>query len=289
MTTTSSSSAHYDTIVLSGNSTNAVVTMGGIQVLQDKGQLTRLKYYVGTSSGSILGCLMSVGYTPLEILCYLCVNKPYSKIKGLDISNLLGPTSGGGMISFEPIAEELRILFTNKLGFVPTLKQIDVLFDKIVILVTYNLTKQERMYIRASTHPDLSVIDAIHMSSNFPFVFDHFCYENDYYVDGGIVDNFPVEYSETLGKKCIGFHTVNEVSPFSIHDSHLEYIRKLFFTFIQIYVEDKIDRATHTDVVTLKHPPNFFNFESSVNSLIQLFDQGYDQTCNLFSGSFKNE
>jgi predicted acylesterase/phospholipase RssA len=68
----------YDTIVLSGNSTNAVLTMGGIQVLHDKGQLNDLKYYVGTSSGSILGCLMSVGYNPLDLLCYLCINKPYS-------------------------------------------------------------------------------------------------------------------------------------------------------------------------------------------------------------------
>lgn len=276
----------YDTIILSGNSTNAVVTMGGIQVLFNKGLLNNLKYYVGTSSGSILGCLMSVGYSPLDLLCYLCVNKPYSKIKGINISNLLS-CSTGGMMSFEPIAEELTILFTNKLGFIPTLKQIDTMFNKVVILVTYNLTKQQREYIRASTHPDLSVIDAIHMSSNFPFIFNHFCYKNEYYVDGGVADNFAVEYAETLGQKCIGIHTVNEPNPFSIHDSHLEYIRKLFFTFIQIYVQDKICRTTHTDVITIKHPPNFFNFESSITSLINLFDQGYDQAHqnNLFSGT----
>lgn len=273
----------YDTIVLSGNSTNVVLTMGSLQMVYDKGKLADLKYYVGTSSGSMLACLLSVGYTPIDLLCYLCVHKTYSKIKGFDVSSLLSYTNGG-LISFEPISEELTILFTNKLGFVPTLNQIKTLFNKIVVLVTYNLTKQKREYIQASTHPDISVIDAIRMSSNFPFIFNHFCYEGNYYVDGGIVDNFAIEYAETLGQKCLGIHIINNSTPFTVNDSHLEYIRKLFFIFIDINVTDKIKRTKITDIISIKYPLNFFNFDATTKTLIDLFDQGYDQTRinNLF-------
>jgi predicted acylesterase/phospholipase RssA len=251
----------YDTIVLSGNSTNAVVTMGAIQMLHDNGKLKNISNYVGTSSGSILGCLMSVGYTPIDLLCHLCSNK-----------------------SFEPISNELSTLFTDKIGFIPTLKQIQDLFNKTVVLVTYNLTKQRREYIRATTHPDLSVITAIRMSSNFPFVFKHFCYDGNYYVDGGLVDNFAVEYAELLGNHCVGVCTINKPSAFNPNDSYIEYIRKLFFTFIRSRIQDKIDRTNLTDIITINQPCAFFNFTHSSLTLIDLFDRGYDQARqnNLF-------
>jgi predicted acylesterase/phospholipase RssA len=273
----------YDTIVLSGNSTNAVVTMGAIQMLHDNGKLKNISNYVGTSSGSILGCLMSVGYTPIDLLCHLCSNKTYSKIKGLDVTNILS-FSESGLMSFEPISNELSTLFTDKIGFIPTLKQIQDLFNKTVVLVTYNLTKQRREYIRATTHPDLSVITAIRMSSNFPFVFKHFCYDGNYYVDGGLVDNFAVEYAELLGNHCVGVCTINKPSAFNPNDSYIEYIRKLFFTFIRSRIQDKIDRTNLTDIITINQPCAFFNFTHSSLTLIDLFDRGYDQARqnNLF-------
>ena len=248
-------------------------------MLLDKGKLKDLKNYVGTSSGSIIGSLMSVGYTPLDLLCYVCSNNIYSKIKGLDVSNLL--TSNSGMMSFEPISKEIIKLFVDKIGFVPTLKQIETLYGKTVVLVAFNISQQKREYIRASTHPDVLITDAIRMSSNFPFIFNHFCYEGNYYVDGGFADNFAVEYAESLGEKCVGIVTINETSPFTALDSHLEYIRKLFFSFIQLNVKDKIQRTKkNTDVVAIKRPPNFFNFTTSPFTLIDMFDAGYDFSLN---------
>lgn len=267
------SNENYDTLILSGNSTNAIVTLGALQYLTDHGYIKDIKNYIGTSSGAILSLLLLIGYQPIEILIYLCIEKVYKKMVQFNISNML--LMGKPLMSFEPIKNCLEQLIIEKIGYMPTMRSVEKMGKKLVF-VTYNLTNDRREYISSDTYPDLPVIHGIRMSSNFPLVFEPYIYDDKAYLDGGLVDNFAIEYGEQIGKKCLGVMTSNPQRKYSPNDfGNIEFMWKVFQIFITTVTNDKIDR-TKCDIISLNFKANFFNFESSNNELIAMFDKGYE-------------
>lgn len=264
----------YDTLILSGNSTNAIVTMGALQHLYDKKLLDRVKNFIGTSSGSILSLLLCIGYTPLDLLCFMCTEKVYKKMHTFNIGNML--LGKGALMTFEPITNSIESLVTNKLGFIPTMVEVKNMFDTNLVCVTYNLTKDERVYISPATHPHLSVLIALRMSSTFPFVFDPVEYEGAYFIDGGLVDNFAIEHGEKLGEKCLGIYTHNPHKKFEGDTNTIDFFYKLLVIFTNNITQDKIKRTVKSDIIQLNHNMQFFRFNMANQSLIDLFDKGCD-------------
>lgn len=265
---------YYDTLILSGNSTNAIVTLGALQCLMDNGYIENIKTYIGTSSGAILSLLLLIGYQPIEILVYLCIEKVYKKMGQFNISNML--LMGKPLMSFEPIESCLEQLIMEKLGYMPTMKSIERIGSKKLVFTTYNLTDDRREYVSSETYPNLPVINGIHMSSNYPLIFEPYVYENKAYLDGGLVDNFAIEYGERIGGKCLGVMTNNPQRKFSPHEcGNIEFMWKIFQIFISTVTKDKIDR-TNCDIVKLDFKSNFFNFDNNNNELIEMFDRGYE-------------
>ncbi len=263
----------YDTLILSGNSTNAIVTLGALQYLTDNEFIKTIKTYIGTSSGAILSLLLLIGYQPLEILTYLCIEKVYKNMVQFNISNML--LMGKPLMSFEPIKNCLEQLIIEKLGYMPTMKNLEKLFGSKLVFTTYNLTDDKREYISSATYPDLPVIHGIRMSSNFPLVFEPYMYNEKAYLDGGLVDNFAIEHGEDIGHECLGVMTSNPQRKYSPHDfGNIEFVLKVFQIFISTVTNDKIDR-TKCDIVKLDFKSNFFNFDSSNTELIDMFDKGY--------------
>lgn len=269
----------YDTLVLSGNSTNAIVTLGALQYLVDVNVLRNVKTFIGTSSGAIVSLLMMIGYQPLEILTYICVNKVYRSMVRFNISNML--LLGKPLMSFEPIKNCIDTLIIDKLGFVPTMKDLEKIHGKKIIFPTYNLTDERREYISSETHPNLSITNGIRMSSNFPLVFEPFIHEGKEYLDGGLVDNFAVEYASDMGGTCLGVMTNNQMKHVKESKGNLEFLCKIFQIFITTVTNDKISR-TKCDIIPLNFPYNFFNFESTNLELMEMFDKGYDLCRNEF-------
>ena len=54
------------------------------------------------------------------------------------------------------------------------------------------------------------------MSANIPMVFDRFKYMDNYYIDGGIADNFPIIKGVEIGKKVLGIYL--EIQENSLRD-----------------------------------------------------------------------
>lgn len=265
----------YDTLVLSGNSTNAVVTLGALQYLYDNGFINNIQNYVGVSSGSILSTLLLIGYQPLELLIYLCVEKIFKKMIQFNISNML--LLRKPLMTFEPIKNILELLIIDKIGFLPTMKSIEELSGKKIIFTTYNLTDDKKEYITSEAHADLSIINAMRMSCTFPLIFEPFNYNDKLYLDGGLFNNFPLEYGENLSQtKCLGITTNDAQKTYSEDMSSIDYILKLFHIFKDSVTHDKMSRTLKCDVIALKFDNNFFKFESNNKEIIEMFDNGYD-------------
>jgi predicted acylesterase/phospholipase RssA len=270
---TSITSETYDTLVLSGNSTNGIATLGALQKLHELHLLDDVLSYIGTSSGSITSALLAIEYDPLEILSYICANKVYSKIPGFSLNNLINK---GSLIKFDYMEEILHNMIIEKLGYIPTLKQIKTYFNKSVTCVSYNITDNKREYVSHENYPDLLVTKALRMSSACPFIFEPFLYKDKYYIDGGITDNFAMDYAQRLSDRCIGVCNTNPTTPYTENCGYFNFIQNLFVILIHSPSEYVIPKPD-SKIIRLEYESSFFNFNSSEMDLIKLFDVGYDK------------
>ena len=196
---------HYEYIVFSGGSTKAIAYCGALLALEEYGILydhngnLKIKGIAGTSAGSIIAILLAIGYKPQEILELLKVidlQKLFNDNNGLvrDAYNIVmkyGLCKGEYMLKFFGDAIEKK---TGNADY--TFE--DLYKDKGVnlITVTSNINCSMTIYMHAHNpnkeYSNIPLRVALRMSTGIPVVFEPYKYNNDYFVDGGMLDNYPI-------------------------------------------------------------------------------------------------
>ena len=278
----------YDTLVLSGGAINGILELGSLQYCKDKGMIDGIKTYIGTSVGAIISYLMIIGYTPVEIIVYLCTHtKVFEKLKYFDIN---AGCRGDGATSFLHIIEYLEQMTTEKIGRLLTMKDIPILFGKKFICTTFNASKNASEILSDELTPDLPCLSAIRMSSNVPFVFEHYKYGDSFYVDGGVCKNFPIDIGEKDSESVLGIAVLlpkYKVDPnFYPQKNLLEYyIRLLFASHEEVTYSRIAMKKQNTTVIQLTSTGAKKSLEFSIDSKnkLELFSQGYTQTMTFFA------
>jgi NTE family protein len=276
-------SCNYDTIVLSGGSVNGILIIGALQYAYDNYLLSNIKTYIGTSGGAILNFLLIIGYTPIEIMIYLCTNQLIEKLQHF---NIVAMINGTGALSFSSIYEHLEKMTIDKIGFLPTIQELNDKFGKEFICVTYNLTENKAEYISCENNPNLPCLIAIKMSSNLPLIFENFKYGNNFYIDGGVSDNFPIDVGINKGNKILGIY-LDHGDDNSSDENIIKFIYKLMFIPISQTMKHKIDNASlnkNCNIIKLETYGKLsaFNFNISSIDKLELFSSGYQQIKNFF-------
>jgi hypothetical protein len=179
----------YETLILSGGGTKGFCILGSLQYLQDTKRLdcSSIKRFVGTSIGAIISFFIAIGYTPMELVVYLC---SHNILESLSLNGFDGVLKGDGVYQYSTLSKMYEEMIREKINFIPTLRDVKERFGKDLIMCTYNSTKKTKEYVSYRNYPDLSCLDAMRMSSNLPFIFSPFWYNSNEYIDGGIVENF---------------------------------------------------------------------------------------------------
>jgi NTE family protein len=176
-------SPEYTTgIVLSGGGARGFSHLGVLQALNEEGIYPDI--ISGVSAGAIAGVFYADGYTPHEILKFL------SGKKGLDYFGFIVPKDGlMDMNGLRKILE--KYLTARKFG--------DLKIPLVVAATDLNHGK-------ITYFSNGNLIEVIIASSSIPVLFKPVLINNTQYLDGGIMDNFPVH---PLARKCkylIGSH-----------------------------------------------------------------------------------
>jgi predicted acylesterase/phospholipase RssA len=272
----------YDTLVISGGSNKGLLTLGAIQCALDNFIISKVKNYVGTSSGAIISYMLCIGYTPVELLVYLCTNQIFEALQDYNLVNL---AQGKGACSFNSLQEKLEKLSIEKIGYLPTLNDLKQKYNKTLVCVTYNYTEKVSEYLSWENYPHLPCITALRMSCNLPIVFEKFRYGNNFYIDGGISDNFPIHYACKIGNKILGInlHKNNEKTEeieSNQEESVLEFFYKLLFIPITQSTQRQIYEAPEQCyIVQINHDFDFkfFNFNIDTKTKMQMFSVGYNE------------
>jgi len=277
-------SENYDTLVLSGGSSKGLVILGALQYGYDNYLLTDIETYIGTSAGAITCFLLAIGYSPLEIITYICTNQLMEKLQHF---NLVAMMNNLGALSFTSIYEQLEKMTIEKIGYLPTFTDLHQKMKKNLICVTYNLTLNKTEYLSFDTTPDLPCLIALKMSSNLPLIFENFKYGSNYYIDGGVTDNFAIDKGDSMGKKILGIYIdPDKKNDYSEHNeiNIIKYIYALMFIPISQTIKYKIEQVSdRCHVIKLTHDKSSL-FDFNINSVekLEMFSSGYQQTKDNF-------
>lgn len=197
-------------LVLSGGGIKGFAFLGALHSLYKKGKLNQIDKYIGTSAGSIICLLLSIGYSPMEI---------YRKCNDISVSfsSITSIIKEFGFLETETISNIIHSMVKDKFGKIPTLKELNSITSKHFISTTTNLSKSKIEYLDHKSYPNLDCVKACEMSYAVPFIFKSIRYENCIYVDGGLLDNFPIDIEFEEGEDRIGIYVDSEYNIDSIY------------------------------------------------------------------------
>jgi NTE family protein len=183
-------------IVLSGGGARGIAHLGILKALEELG--IQPSIISGTSSGAIAGAFYANGFGIDEILSII-KNGHFFNFSNLNIVKQ-------GLFSMKGFDDIYKTYFkTNS-------------FDDLKIPLSIAATDILKGEINYFSEGDLST--ALLASSCIPVLFHPIHYRGSYYVDGGILNNFPIEPLLNKCNKIIGIN-VNSIDK-EIHEIHMK-------------------------------------------------------------------
>lgn len=271
----------YNCLVIAGGASKCISAVGALHYLHIRRELDFIEHYAGTSAGGMVCYLLAIGYTPFEIIHFLCSSNFIDEFQNL---NIAGVVDQKGLINYYIIQEYIEKLTINKIGYLPTFRDLRLKMGKNLTLVTYNFTKNKVEYLNAETYPEMSCLSAIRMTVNVPLLFERFFYNSCEYLDGGLVDNFPINYYSGPEYKTIGININPLDASTPKKQGYIMYLLKIamipyiFFHSQRKYPEKSTVVDIQTDIQT-------FDFNLTISKRLDLFSKGYQCILHFFEDS----
>lgn len=254
-----------------GGGIKGLAYIGAIKFLEERGY--RFFKVSGTSVGSLFAALISVGYTSSEIIAAID-DIDYKLIANKN--TLKDGVKNVGLYNIDLLEKKIYDLLSRKgkTKFSDVKRGNDYLLK---IVVTEMKTKQ--MVVIPDDLPkfgyskdDFLISKAVAMSCSIPLVFNQYRLGKYVFVDGGVVNNFPIELVIDDNITVIGFRLNAEKS-----GSYLVKLRNRIF---------KINKSFKFDNINVIYFDSLFvrasQFKKGLDNRKYLYRIGYETTRDFF-------
>ncbi len=257
-------------ICMAGACNRGICYIGAFKKLEEL-KILKLEKIVGVSIGAFIAICYIIGYTSDELL-KIIIEKDMKEFKDISLSEQ------GAVLKGEQYRKWVFEVLSGKIDPNITLSE---LFEKTKInFITtttclYSLNKDFEEGIVQLSHidtPTMPVITAITCSMAFPFIFPPINYKGNQFIDGGLLDNFPLGLlsENAIGLK-VNFKPIDGST--STHNPIL-YIGKLFEIISQRF--RYLNPITNNNVISFDCDDfSLIDFEMSIDDKITLYKRGY--------------
>jgi predicted acylesterase/phospholipase RssA len=287
-------------LVVTGGSVAGFVIYGILKSLSNYNyyNINNIKSIYATSVGTMISTFLILKYKLTEIDDYL-IKRPWHKSIAIKLDNILNISKNKGILDIESIVKLILgpLLTAKDLSESITLKELynynNIEFHIYTINISNNIPKL--IDLSHKTHPDLELFKAIAMSSAVPIIFSPILYNNEYYIDGGFINNFPLNEcilnAEVLGDNTNEILAIqlrqnkknnNQLSKNNIDNTEIyEYLYYLLWNFsCLIHINDYDYKETNIICCKVDTIHNINNWNKALcdeNTRIKLISQGEEQ------------
>ena len=241
-------------IVLSGGGARGIAHLGVLEALGESG--IKIDAIAGTSAGAIVAALFAAGNKPYHIKELLKRNSYFG------ISQLLINKEG----IFKMDGLKYLLMQNIQAG------QFEELPIRLFVAAT-NLNEGKSFIFEKGP-----LVEPVMASASVPFLFEPIRWQGEEWVDGGILNNFPIEPLEQFCDLIIGSH-VNKLGdplPPRIADRKIHILEKCFHMAIAHTVYEKVSRCN-----LFLDPPELSRYGMfDVRDADEIFEIGYRTACS---------
>ncbi len=273
-----------DTLIFSGGGVAGISFIGTLSAIENNYDLKNIKTIIGSSSGSVIGLMISLGYTSRQ-LTELILNIDLSTLINISDDFCNDFLNNFGMDHGEKLLNLLIIFLKNKYHKKDiTFKELYEHYNIELVITGTCINKHRVDYFNYHDNPDMSVLKAVRISISIPFYFTSPKIDDNIYADGGIIDNYPIGYKYLRKDNFLGFNLYSKIyekeTILNVQDyihSIITCIRKKTST-INIY---------NSQTIEIDYDVNLMDFTIGNEIKQKLITNGYNKTLDYFNSNVK--
>jgi NTE family protein len=271
-------------IVLSGGGVRGLSYVGVFLELEKRGFLKNIKEILGVSCGALFGFAYSIGYTPNELLEFV-EQFDFSLIQSIEPDIALGFLYNFGIDDKGQLRKLIYSLLRNK-NFNLDSSFIDLYNQTKFILRIYatNLNNCMLKEFSYSSTPNIKVVDALLASMCIPGYFLPCVIDNEIYVDGGLINNFPIDLvDEDELKDTFGFTFSEDHTVVNSIDSIEQFFYQIYACLYIPAKKEYIKRIKQRIFVIKCGDYPMWNFHASKEERLKLISTGKEAVDEYFN------
>lgn len=236
-------------LVLSGGANKCIVFVGAVQALEELNILSTIRHYAGTSGGAILALLLVLGYSVSDIVNLYKELNLYDLLN-INTTHILHFFDNFGFDNGDTIIHILKFVIQKKThNGIITFKKLYEQTQKTLVITGTCVEKECVEYFDHIQTPDMPVYLAVRISIGLPFIFNRIIYKELSYVDGGLLEYFPIHYFKNMSQTlALGIRN-NSLDNIKQIESIDKFIYKILCGLYRIHQDNLMDTCTGPCIV----------------------------------------
>ena len=259
-------------IIFSGGGLKGWAYIGTLRALEELICRKNLEQVIGVSIGSIFS-LCYILDIKWDFLLDFIMKLNFKEIIDTDINDILLNQS---LIAGNIFSMVIKEIISTKIDPDITFNELRRYTNIIYTVNAFNLSKNKIEYFNYKLTPDVKIIDAIRASTSVPLLFPAYLIGLDYYYDGGICNNCPIDMVDELCTIAFDLGK-NEKSNIKIID---------LFNCLVDNINKKPENAITFKVLDSKFNNQQLNINQSRDDIFNIYMSGYNLSKSVLFDNF---
>jgi NTE family protein len=268
-------------LVISGGGIKGYSALGAITKLKELGIIDQPDIYCGTSIGASISLLLCIGYTSDDIYNVL-MDIDATMLTNYNIDTLLNDAHFG-FANLDSFIYILGMLMKKKkISTKITFKKLFDKFKKKLIITGVCINTSSIHYFNYIDTPNMEVLTAVKISSSIPIVFKPVIYNDMAWIDGGCLNNYPIDYFKDKLDDVIGILLEDNVRIIDKFEDIPTYIIQIIKCLIQSININKYETyKDQTLLIKISSDSSLFDINNDEKK--ELYTYGYNLVNKNFS------
>lgn len=199
----------YENLVFEGGGILGIAYLGALKEIYSDGSIKQAKRFAGSSAGSIIALLLAIK-TDYDKLEKIITTFDFNSLKDDTwiVPDIVRVLRKYGFYIGDKMLSTIRNILADNADI--TFKQLYEKFGSTLVITGTNISRGKTDYFSKDKYPNMSVALACRISCSIPFFFQAVVFQGDYYVDGGVLNNYPLDCFDATSSKTLGFKLVTD-------------------------------------------------------------------------------